>query len=266
MIKLKDILLEVRDCPAGYSYDATVDNCVKVHDIPQTDVVKFKDDPGGLKAAAFKQYIVKFAELRSIYKQNGEPLDKKFDHNTYKKPKDPVDFYTKLYDLTNAEYKIAHGNLETTRRQRFIDQQVRPRVGTPYVWGGMSKDYVDCSGLVCSIFELPTKQNAQMLYDMSNLFTDINKVKPGDIVFFDYHMKNPEKDKTPEKAIEHVGIISNVNGSKIKMIHAQGDQECTKKKYKDGTLPLKCKVKEVNYGNYWRKRTKAFGKLKDYQF
>jgi len=267
MIKLKNILLEARDCPAGYEYDATVDNCVKVLNVSlaQKDVMKFKDDPGGLKKDAFDRYIVKFAELRSLYKQNGETLDKKFDHNTYKKPKDPIDFYTKLYNLTNAEYKVAHNTLESIRRQRFIDQQVRPTLGTPYVWGGRGPDMVDCSGLVCSVFELPTGNTAQTLYDQSNLFTDINKVKPGDLIFFDNELNNPEKDKDG-RPIDHVGIVSSVNGSKIKMIHARGGKKCSKKKYEAGKLPPNCEVQETRYGNFWKKRTKAFGKLKDYKF
>ena len=137
------------------------------------------------------------------------------------------------------------------------------------MWGKEGPEFFDCSGLICAVFE-QGRDTADGYYNTTNIFTDINKVKVGDIVFFDYdpdnvydEINNPGGDKKP---IDHVGIISQFEGNRIKIIHASGNEKCTYESYKEGKLPNKCKVKEVNYNDYWRKFTKGFGRFVGFEY
>ena len=135
------------------------------------------------------------------------------------------------------------------------------RLRCKWVSSAEGPEFFDCSGLVCAVFERP-RTTAQGLYNTSELFNDINQVKVGDIVYFDYDPNN-KKDKRP---IDHVGIISKKEGNKLWMIHASGDQKCTKaviEKYKN---KKKCKVKEVRFSNYWKRKVAGFGRFKHYEY
>lgn len=267
----KQLLKEDKiNCPEGFMYDSELDNCVEVQELDEIKVVSFKNDKDGSIKESYGEYAYRLSQLESLFNEEGINVDDKFYYENLKKPIGgyTAEFFDNLYNLVNNEYVERYKTFERYRRERFIEEEVRPTVGLPYVWSKMGPDVFDCSGLICYIFPevFKWKHNAQMMYDKSIKFKDINKVKVGDIVYFDYHMKNPEKDTSPEKVIEHVGIISSIDGGKIKMIHAQGDQSCTHEKYLAGKLPNKCRVKEVTYGPKWRKKTKAYGKLKDYNF
>ncbi len=267
----KQLLKEdIMDCPTGFIYDKEVDNCVEVQELDELVVISFRIDVDGSISESYKKYLHRLKQLEELYKEEGgiRQISTAFYYKNLKKPMGGynVEFFDKLYNIVNAAYVNRYKTFERYRRERFIEDEVRPLVGKPYVWGTMGPEFFDCSGLICHVFERGWKHNAQMLYDKSYLFKSINDVRVGDIVYFDYHMKNPEKDKSPEKMIEHVGIISSIDGGKIKMIHAGGDNDCTMEKYLAGKLPNRCRVKEVNYGPKWRKKTKAFGKLKDYNF
>ena len=265
----KKLLKEVKiNCPDGQMYDSEEDSCVDVQDLDVVSVVAFPDDKDGSIKKSYDKYANRLIDLEELLKEEGLTVGDEFYYKNHRKPKGgySVDFFDYLYELVDREYSRKYENAERYKRDKFIEDEVRPMVGKPYVWGTMGPEFFDCSGLICHVFEKGSKHNAQMLYDKSDLFRSINDVKVGDIVYFDYHMKNPEKDTTPEKMIEHVGIISSIDGGKIKMIHASGDERCSMKNYKANKLPNKCKVKEVRFSNYWKKRTKAFGRLKGYEY
>ncbi len=256
----KQLLKEVISCPQGYTYDEEVENCVKVQDIDQVIIHAFKDDD---VQKAYDRYMDRYGELSVLYSDNGLKVDDDlfYKNNIPPNGKFTKEFFDELYELVNMEFINNYQRLETYKREKFVEENVRTMVGKPYVWGAEGPEFFDCSGLVCAVFERP-RTTAQGLYNTSELFKDINKVKVGDIVYFDYDPNN-EKDKRP---IDHVGIISKKEGNKLWMIHASGDQKCTEKVIEKYKNKRKCKVKEVRFSNYWKRKVAGFGRFKHYEF
>ena len=95
----------------------------------------------------------------------------------------------------------------TNVSQEAILKEAEDWIGTPYVWGGTTKDGVDCSGFVMNIYKkfgLNLPRTASMQYDFSK-HIDEDDLETGDLLFF------KEGDR-----ISHVGIyIGNST-----MIHA----------------------------------------------
>jgi len=74
---------------------------------------------------------------------------------------------------------------EITLVSNGIVSEARSWIGTEYEWGGESRDGVDCSGLVQSVFEdkgvdLPRTANEQM---RATERIDESEARPGDLVF-----------------------------------------------------------------------------------
>ena len=112
-------------------------------------------------------------------------------------------------------------SIEFDSDKNMIVKHAIDRLGTPYLWGGMSNQGYDCSGLVqtcmnLSGFKFPRDVKDQL---QSPLLDDveIDKIHLGDLLFF-------EENNIPT----HVGIaISDFNFLKAKgyhgkMIHASG--------------------------------------------
>lgn len=258
--RLKKNLLLERECPKGLYFDETLDSCVKKYDLGEVKIVSFKNDKDGKIKESYEEYLHLYLKLKGLYKLNGIELsdEYKFDSD---KQKPSVKLFNDLSKKIKEKYKEEYENFDSVRRERFVEDEVRPMVGKPYVWGEEGPEFFDCSGLICAVFE-QGRRTADSYYNMADIFTDINQIKVGDIVFFDYDPDNKE-DKKP---IDHVGIISSIKGSKIKMIHASGDSKCTLDKYKKDKLPERCKVKEVNYSSFWRRNTKGFGRFVGFEY
>jgi hypothetical protein len=255
----ENLLMEVK-CPKGLVYDNNLESCVFEKEFSPTYAVVFKNDPDGKIKEAYDKYYNIYTQLEELYRVNGEKLDTKWDYKEgHHKPS--VKLFNTLTNHLTKKYKEEYENFDSIRRARFIEEEVRPLVGKPYVWGEEGPECLDCSGVICAVFEQP-RRTANSYYNMANLFTDINQLKVGDIVFFDYDPNNP-KD---EKPIDHVGIISDINGGKIKMIHASGGERCSLEKYEKGKLPSSCRVKEVRYGNKWLGDTAGFGRFVGFDY
>lgn len=89
--------------------------------------------------------------------------------------------------------------------------------GTPYNYGGMTKNGIDCSALMLKAydnigFDLPRTSFAQ-----SKIGKKIKKIKalPGDLVFFKTSRRN---------RVTHVGLITENNNGEIKFIHASSSK------------------------------------------
>ncbi len=85
--------------------------------------------------------------------------------------------------------------------------------GTRYVWGGMSRSGMDCSGFVKTAFDMFDINLPRTSREMAKMGEKISKAeaKPGDLIFF----KNGGS-----RVINHVGIVIEVDGDEIKFIHS----------------------------------------------
>jgi len=91
--------------------------------------------------------------------------------------------------------RLAH--LRPHRTGTDVVEQARGYLGAVYVWGGLSKDGLDCSGLVHLVWRhfgvvVPRDAGEQALAS-----TPVSDVAPGDLYFFAH----------PGRPIHHVGIV-----------------------------------------------------------
>ena len=86
-------------------------------------------------------------------------------------------------------------------------QEASAWLGVPYRYGGNTKKGVDCSGLVCNIYKnvyhLSLERTVIGMYKKNCRKISRNKLKPGDLVFFN--------TATKRKSISHVGIYLKKN-------------------------------------------------------
>jgi len=107
-------------------------------------------------------------------------------------------------EKSNIEIDDISTNDKTTNN---IIDEAESWIGTPYVYGGNSRNGIDCSALVCQVYQSvgeTVPRTSQQQFDFVKQIDFIEK-KPGDLLFF----KN-------NRAISHVGIYVG-NGY---MIHA----------------------------------------------
>lgn len=112
---------------------------------------------------------------------------------------------------------ISNVNLPNFQKAEVIET-AKEYIGTPYYYGGMSKEGIDCSALILFAYskndvELPRTSRAQ-----SKIGRKIKKSKaePGDLIFF--------KTNRRRSVITHVGLITENHEGKIKFIHASSSQ------------------------------------------
>ena len=86
--------------------------------------------------------------------------------------------------------------------------------GTPYKFGGVTKEGMDCSGLVFTSYKeigvTLARASRNMYYDGEEVA--LKNVQKGDLLFFDI-------DKFEEK-VNHVGMVTSVNDFEVNFIHS----------------------------------------------
>ncbi len=104
----------------------------------------------------------------------------------------------------------------TTLSSKEVNEVIREAtsyIGTPYKYGGLSRKGLDCSGLVYVSFQrinrtLPRSSGG--LYAAGKQVSR-NRIQPGDLVFFDSNLGGK---------VNHVGLVTSVNGAHVEFIHA----------------------------------------------
>ena len=122
-----------------------------------------------------------------------------------------------LFKPRNSEntYPTVNKNANYDNRAvRNIITTARNYTGTPYKYGGTTRNGMDCSGLVTVAFNSANFKLPRVSADMANVGREvkIKDLRPGDLVFF----ITGKEDK-----ISHVGIVTDVRGKEdIVFIHA----------------------------------------------
>lgn len=152
------------------------------------------------------------------YDANEKTLVKNFKKNE-KEIKKVKLFSEKLQNriiLENATV-ISNANLPNFQKAEVIET-AKEYIGTPYHYGGMSKNGIDCSALTLFAFtkndlSLPRTSRAQ-----SKIGRKVKKsnAEPGDLIFF--------KTNRRSSVISHVGLVTENHEGEIKFIHASSSQ------------------------------------------
>ena len=112
-------------------------------------------------------------------------------------------------------------------------------IGTPYKYGGNSKNGIDCSSLIQQSYAkigIKMPRTAQEQAKMGNKKLE-GRVRPGDIVYFKFKQKSEKW--------WHTGMITHVDQKKIKFVHASSSRG----------------VVEDTYNDYYKKHTKYFRRV-----
>ena len=73
-------------------------------------------------------------------------------------------------------------------------------LGTPYVWGGLGRDGIDCSGLVHLSFRAIGSRVPRDAADQAAAAVPVEDPQPGDLYFFG----------RPDEEVSHVGFVTEV--------------------------------------------------------
>jgi cell wall-associated NlpC family hydrolase len=96
-----------------------------------------------------------------------------------------------------------------------VIEEARSYTGTKYKFGGVTRNGMDCSGLMYTAFQAVNITLPRTSTEQSKLgkTVSLDDIKPGDLVFF--------TDRKGHSKVTHVGLVTEVKGNKnIKFIHA----------------------------------------------
>jgi len=104
------------------------------------------------------------------------------------------------------------------RKTNVILSSVRSHIGTPYLYGGISRKGMDCSGLLYVSFNTGGIRLPRTAKDQSTYGKNVRwkKLRPGDLVFFKFKQKGEKW--------WHSGVITVVEKNKIRFIHASSSR------------------------------------------
>ena len=104
--------------------------------------------------------------------------------------------------------------ISLNKKESLLIEQAKSFIGTPYQWGGDSKQGMDCSGLIYQSFnaiDIEVPRTTKELIQQGRKIHQ-NKLKPGDLVFF-------KTIKSKAKAT-HVGLVVQNTKNKALFIHS----------------------------------------------
>lgn len=101
----------------------------------------------------------------------------------------------------------------STHINKILVNKCQDYLGTPYKFGGTTKNGMDCSGLIFVAFKELGEEIPRVSYKQAEYFDEIEKdeVKIGDLVYF----------KVNSERINHTGIVSRIeNREEVYFLHA----------------------------------------------
>jgi cell wall-associated NlpC family hydrolase len=108
-----------------------------------------------------------------------------------------------------------------------VIQKAESYLGVPYRYGGINENGIDCSGLTRKSYSITGVELPRSADDQSKFGAKVRRsdLAPGDLVFFS--AKNNGK-------IDHVGLVTEVNGDDVVFIHASSSNGVRYDKLNEG--------------------------------
>ncbi|MFT6883786.1 MAG: putative lipoprotein NlpC, partial [Marinoscillum sp.] len=103
-------------------------------------------------------------------------------------------FYRYLFIITFFTFAITVATAQSRKKQKDIDKVIgyaKNYIGTPYNYGGSSKNGIDCSGLIYNCYTAIGVSLPRTAKDQSKIGNSKNwdSIRPGDIVYFKFKQK-----------------------------------------------------------------------------
>lgn len=182
--------------------------------ITQVNTVIHKVQPKETLYRISKQYGVSVRELQLMNPNIGSGLPVGYDLVVKKGVDLPADSTDSTVNETPKEVvEVQPLSLENMTKADFLIAKASEHIGTRYRSGGTSSGGFDCSGLMLATFReiemtLPRTSAEQSNHGIS---IDRSQAQKGDLIFFSTGRKG---------RINHVGMVTEVNGDEIKFIHS----------------------------------------------
>ncbi|MEM6268089.1 MAG: C40 family peptidase [Bacteroidota bacterium] len=108
-----------------------------------------------------------------------------------------------------------------------VIQEAESYLGTPYRYGGINKNGIDCSGLTQKSYSINGVTLPRSAAEQSRFGDRVGRdqLRPGDLVFFS--AKN-------DGNIDHVGLVTEVQGEDVTFIHASSSRGVRHDKLNEG--------------------------------
>ena len=136
-------------------------------------------------------------------------------------------------------HQIIGQNKKKQNKITLATKHAKSFIGTPYKYGGNSKNGIDCSSLIQQSYAkigIKMPRTAKEQAKVGNKKIE-GRVRPGDIVYFKFKQKREKW--------WHTGMITYVDQKKIKFVHASSSRG----------------VVEDTYNDYYKKHTKYFRRV-----
>ncbi|MCW1147701.1 peptidoglycan endopeptidase [Flavobacterium lacisediminis] len=117
-------------------------------------------------------------------------------------------------EIVNSSKEIEELSPENMSKAEFLIAKASQHIGTRYRGGGTTSAGFDCSGLMFSTFkhiDMTLPRSSSSMAAGAGYRIDRSQAQKGDLIFFTTNGRG---------SINHVGMITEINGDEIKFIHS----------------------------------------------